>query len=158
MSDAEFERLARLALLDLSLLPREKLRRDLSNMVRLIGQVQQQEQERRGNDEKEEGDGTEAGKSREDWEDEVATAEAARRMYDAPRGVRSVPFRRGSGDGNGSSAATGDDSAAGDTVEGQQLAQEEDEEVRSKKVWESFLEPKTTKVGGSHRYFVIRTK
>ena len=59
-------------------------------------------------------------------------------IYDKPRGVVAAPLRRDIDDG----------------VDG---SRKEEEEIQAKEVFESFLQPQTTKVG-AHNYFSIETK
>lgn len=71
-----------------------------------------------------------------DQEDDVKSAARAAKIYDNVRGVSSAPLR----------LSIKDDPLQ---VEDQQQA---------KNVWNSLLKPKTTRVGGRHEYFVIKTK
>jgi len=91
ISDEEFRRLAKLALLDVRKLPVDRLKRDLSNMMHMIRQVQSFQTE---------------GDEDEDFDQYGVD------LYDVPRGVTSAPLRRHGNDddvGETTTSAASDD-------------------------------------------------
>lgn len=74
LSDDEYRRLAKLALLDIRKISDKQLKQDLANMMHMIQQVQQEQDD-------------------EDTVEEDDDSEDTAIMYDIPRGVTSIPFR-----------------------------------------------------------------
>ena len=77
----------------------------------------------------------EEGEDIEKYDDETSSAKAAE-IYDIVRGVTSAPLRS---------------SIEDDPLQGKDQEQAEN-------VWKNLLQPKTTRKGGRHEYFAIKTK
>ena len=131
----EIQRLAQLSLLDFQKLPAD-LGQDLANMMHMTQQISDfvnTNQDLFSSVEEKSGGSTTT-------KDESELSSAAVRedafVYDVVRGVRAAPLR-----------ASGDADAL-----------QEKDQAQATKVWNSYLEPQTTRQGGAHQYFSISTK
>jgi len=136
----EFERLARLVLIDVSSKNNENnndnynddmdsLRQDLGNMLHMIQHVTEYEYYP-----------SPTGKYNNEHfptseNNDIAPTCGGGSIYDTVRGVKAIPLRKGIDD---------------DPLQDRDATQ-------AREVWESFLRPKTIRKGGSHVYFAIET-
>jgi len=128
----EFERLARLVLIDVSSKNNENnndnyndemdtLRQDLGNMLHMIQHVTEYKYSP-----------SPTGKHNNE---QFPAPTYGGRIYDTVRGVKAIPLRKG---------------ITGDPFQDRDATQ-------AREVWEIFLRPKTVRKGGSHVYFAIET-
>ena len=155
LPEEEFKKLARLVLLDVSSSSsrrrssnndnnNDSLRQDLGNMLHMIQQVTEYQyppstkssssssSSRSGSNSSCNSNNVHDGY---DTVDSEATYDDSSKIYDAVRGVKAAPLRRGLED---------------DPLQLSDTAQAQD-------VWENFVQPKTMRKGGSHVYFAIKT-
>jgi hypothetical protein len=130
----ELERLARLVLIDINNDNNDSddldsLKQDLGNMIHMIQHVTEYDGKN-----KHVGDLSIASEEQNDTNDPTYGRDAGS-IYDAVRGVKSTPLRKGIED---------DPLQEGDTKQAQE-------------VWDNFLQPKTINRGGGHAYFAIET-
>lgn len=129
----ELERLARLVLIDINNDNNDddldSLKQDLGNMIHMIQHVIEYDGKN-----KHVGDVSIASEEQNDENDPTYGRDAGS-IYDAVRGVKSIPLRKGIED---------DPLQEGDTKQAQE-------------VWGKLLQPKTINRGGGHAYFAIET-
>jgi hypothetical protein len=129
----ELERLARLVLIDINNDNNDddldSLKQDLGNMIHMIQHVTEYDGKN-----KHAGDISIASDEQNDENDPTYGRDPGS-IYDAVRGVKSIPLRKGIDD---------DPLQEGDTNQAQE-------------VWDNFLQPKTINRGGGHAYFAIET-
>jgi hypothetical protein len=130
----ELERLARLVLIDINNDNNDddmdSLKQDLGNMIHMIQHVTEYDGKN-----KHVGDVSIASEEQQTDENDPTYGRDAGSIYDAVRGVKSIPLRKGIED---------DPLQEGDTKQAQE-------------VWDNFLQPKTINRGGGHAYFAIET-
>jgi hypothetical protein len=130
----ELERLARLVLIDINNDNNDddmdSLKQDLGNMIHMIQHVTEYDGKN-----KHVGGVSIASEEQNDENDPTYGRDATGSIYDAVRGVKSIPLRKGIED---------DPLQEGDTKQAQE-------------VWDNFLQPKTINRGGGHAYFAIET-
>jgi hypothetical protein len=130
----ELERLARLVLIDVNNNNNndddlDSLKQDLGNMIHMIQHVTEYEHKHVG------GVSISEENNNNDTNDQTSYGRDAGTIYDAVRGVKTIPLRKGIED---------DPLQEGDTKQAQE-------------VWDNFLKPKTINRGGGHAYFAIET-
>ena len=151
LPEEEFKKLARLVLLDVSSSSiissssnddnNDSLRQDLGNMLHMIQQVTEYQyppstksssSSRSGSNSSCNSNNVHDGY---DTVDSGATYDDGSKIYDAVRGVKAAPLRRG--------------------IENDPL--QLSDAAQAQEVWENFVQPKTMRKGGSHVYFAIKT-
>lgn len=134
ISQKELERLARLALIDVSGNINNNngdnldlLKQDLGNILHMIQHVTEYEYQQ--------STGNATIDTRNNRGDDSDDAMCSARIYDTVRGVKAIPLRKGIED---------DSFQAEDALQAQEI-------------WKHLLQPKTIRRGGGHIYFAIET-